>query len=61
MAEKKPERQFSVGQHIEIKLAGGRIEPAIVKAVIQHTDGTKLQVDFGHEQTALIDVWQVVD
>jgi hypothetical protein len=27
MAEKKPERQFSVGQHIEIKLSGGQIEP----------------------------------
>jgi hypothetical protein len=57
----KPERQFSIGQHIEIKLSGGQIEPAVIKAVVEHTDGTKLQVDFGHDQTALIDVWQVVE
>jgi len=31
-----------------------------VKAIVEHTDGLKLQIDFGHEQTALIDLWQVV-
>ena len=61
MAEKNAERQFKVGQRIQIKLSGGRIEPAVVKAVIEHTDGSQLQVDFGHEQTALIGLWQVVD
>jgi hypothetical protein len=60
MAEKKPERQFKVGQRIQISLSGGKIEPAVVKAVIEQTEGTRLQVDFGHEQTALIHVWQVV-
>ncbi len=43
-----------------MKLAGGRIEEATVKAVIQHTDGIRFQVDFGHDQTALIELWQVV-
>jgi len=37
-----------------------RLEDAVVRAVIEHTDGLKLQVDFGHEQTALIEEWQVV-
>jgi hypothetical protein len=50
----KPERQFKVGQQIQISLSGGKIEPAVVKAVVEQTEGTRLQVDFGHEQTALI-------
>lgn len=61
MAEKNPERQFKVGQRVQIKLSGGRIEPAVVKAIIAETDGTRLQVDFDHEQTALIQLWQVVE
>ena len=28
--------------------------------MVERTDGLRLQVDFGHEQTALIHVWQVV-
>jgi transcription antitermination factor NusG len=57
---KKPERQFHVGQKIRINLHAGRIEEATVKDIVEHTDGLRLQVDFGHEQTALIHVWQVV-
>ena len=38
-------------------ISPGKIEDAIVRAVIQHTDGIKLQVDF---LTALIDTKQVV-
>ena len=30
-------------------------------AVIERTRGKKLQVDFGKDQTALIDTWQVVE
>jgi len=39
----------------------GKIVDAVVKAVIERKDGRQLQVDFGHEQTALIYEWQVVD
>ena len=28
----------------------------MIKAVIEHTDGNRLQVDFGHDQTALIEL-----
>jgi len=35
-----------------------QIIDAKIRAVIQ--DGLRLQVDFGHEQTALIQEWQVV-
>jgi hypothetical protein len=38
----------------------GKIEDAVVRARIEHTDGLKLQVDFSHEQTALIEAWQVL-
>jgi hypothetical protein len=56
MASKK----FNPGQHIRIKLSGGRIENATIEAIIERTDGVRLQVDFGHEQTTLIEEWQVV-
>ncbi len=42
------DRQFKPGEHIQIK---GRIEEATVKAV-QQSDGIRLQVDFGHDQSA---------
>jgi hypothetical protein len=38
----------------------GRIVDGTVKAVVNHTDGPKLQVDFGNDETALIYLWQVV-
>lgn len=58
---KKPDRQYKVGDKIRVNLHHGKIEDAVVKAVIEHTDGLKLQIDFGREQTALIDLWQVVE
>jgi len=44
-----------------VNLHHGKIEDAVVRAVIEHTDGVKLQIDFGHEQTALIDTRRVVE
>jgi hypothetical protein len=32
----------------------------VIRAVIESTEGLQLQVDFGHEQTAIIHEWQVV-
>ena len=60
MAKKTP-REFKTGQQIIVKLSNGRIEEARVNHVVQHSDGTKLQVDFGHDETALIELWQVVE
>ena len=60
MPGKNPKREFKVGDKIRLNLHHGRIEDAVVRAVIQHTDGLKLQVDFGDEQTALIEEWQIV-
>jgi len=58
----KPHRDFKVGDKIRVNLNRGKIEDAIVKAVIENTDGTKLQVDVvGLDLTALIDRRQVVE
>jgi hypothetical protein len=37
-----------------------QIMDAVIRAVIEDSSGPRLQVGFGHEQTALIDEWQVV-
>ena len=44
-----------------VKLSGGRIVEARVNHLIQDRDGIKLQVDFGHDETALIELWQVLE
>jgi hypothetical protein len=61
MSPQKPERQFHVGQKIRINLHSGRIEEATIRAIVEHADGLRLQVDLGFEQTALIHEWQVVE
>jgi hypothetical protein len=43
---------FKVGQHITVKLSGGRLVDAEIKAIIETTDGKRLHVSFG-EETAL--------
>jgi hypothetical protein len=59
---KTPERKFNVGDKIRVNLHHGKIEDAVVRAVIEHTDGTKLQVDVvGLDLTALTDTRQVVE
>jgi hypothetical protein len=58
---KEPKREFKVGDKIRVNLHHGKIEDAVIRAVIQDDDGTKLQVDVvGLDLTALIDRWQVV-
>ena len=62
-AAKKPDdRQFKVGDKIRVNLHHGKIEDAVVKAVVQDDDGIiKLQVDVvGLDLTALMDTRQVV-
>ena len=60
-AKKKPERQFKVGDRVLVNLHRGRIEEATITAIIEHTSGKKLQVDFGKDVTALINTWRVVE
>ena len=48
-----------VGDQLLVKLSGGRIVEATIKAVVEMTEGVRLQVSFG-EETALIYPWQIV-
>jgi hypothetical protein len=51
--------KHKVGDHLLVKLSGGRILEATIKAVIETTNGVRLQVSFG-DQTARIYEWQIV-
>jgi hypothetical protein len=55
------EASYAVGDRLKVNLHTGRIVEATVKAVIEHTDGKRLQVDFGKDETALIYLWQIVE
>ena len=59
-SRKKPDRQLNVGDKIRVNLHQGRIVDATIRAIIDRTDRKHYQVDFGHEQTALIQAWQIV-
>ena len=50
---------YKVGDRIEISL-NGRIYDAIITAIVERSEGLRLQVSFGNDQTALIHEWQVV-
>jgi len=51
---------FKVGDRVKIKLTGGRLVDAEITAIVETTQGKRLQVSFGDE-TARIYVWQVVE
>ena len=58
---KKIPKEYKPGQSILVKLSGRRIVEARVNHLIQDRDGIKLQVDFGQDETALIEIWQVLE
>jgi len=49
----KKTEPYKVGDRIQISL-NGCILDAVIRAIPAHTDGLRLQVDFGNEQTALV-------
>jgi hypothetical protein len=55
----KPERQFKVGDRVTVSLHSGQLVDGVVKAIVQKSDGIRLQVDYGKNQTALVHLWQV--
>jgi len=50
-----------VGDQLQVKLHDGRIVNATVRAVVDMGGKVPLQVEFGHEETALVKTSQVVD
>jgi hypothetical protein len=55
-----PGKQSKVGDPIRVSMHGGKVVDAVIKAIIEKTDGLRYQIDFGNEQTALIREWQIV-
>jgi hypothetical protein len=51
---------YKARDRVLVKLSGGRIVQATIKAIIETTDGVRLQVSFGDE-TARIYEWQIVE
>ena len=50
-APKQPDdRQFRAGEEIRVNLHHGKIEDAVIRAVIHDADGIKLQVDVGRSR-----------
>jgi hypothetical protein len=39
---------------VKVGIPVGRIVDATIRAVISSTEGIKLQVDYGHDETALV-------
>jgi hypothetical protein len=59
--KEEPDREFHIGDAVRVKLHDGRIVDATIRAVIEEDDKLQVQVDYGHEETALIKASQVVD
>ena len=51
---------YKVGAKIRVSKHGGKIVDAVIKAILDTTDGLKYQVDFGKDQTATISERQIV-
>jgi hypothetical protein len=52
--------KHKIGDRVLVKLSGGRIIEAEIKAIRETTEGVRLQVSFG-EETARIYLWQIVE
>jgi hypothetical protein len=55
-----PAKSHKVGDKIRVSMHGGKIVDAVIKAIIDRTDGLHYQIDFGNEQTALVRASQIV-
>ena len=53
------EHQFKAGDSVSITLHSGRIVDGTVRAIVERTDGVHLQVDYGKDETALVELWRV--
>ena len=48
-----------VGDSVVVRLNDGRIVEATIRAVVDATDGVRLQLDYGRDETALIHERQI--
>jgi len=47
--KKNPDREFHVGDRVKVSLPLGHIVLATIRAIVERTDGVKLQVDYGND------------
>jgi hypothetical protein len=61
MAKKKKleDAKHEVVDHIRAKLHDARVVDATVRAVSQQDGETRLNIDYGHEETATSGLWQI--
>lgn len=52
-------KEYKVGNLIIVRLNDGRIVEAKIRAVLEQTNGLHLQVDYGHDETALVHERQI--
>jgi hypothetical protein len=46
-------RNYKVGDHVLVKLSGGRLMQATIKAIVETTEGVRLQVVWRRDSTNL--------
>ena len=51
--------QFKVGDSVSLTLHTGRIVDGTVRAIVEKTDGVRLQADYGKDETALVELWRI--
>ena len=63
MSSRKPNKDessdYAVGDQIKVKLHDGRKVDATIRAVFHQNGEMKLNIDYGHEETATIELWQL--
>jgi hypothetical protein len=50
---------FNVGECVTVTLHTGQLVEGVVRAIVERTDGARLQVDYGKDETALAELWRV--
>jgi hypothetical protein len=48
----EPRKQFTVGDQVKVKLHTGDVVDATVRVVLDEGSDIKLEVDYGHDETA---------
>jgi hypothetical protein len=57
---KQPDRPYKVGDKVSVTLQTGQIVGGTVRAVVPYSEGIKLQVDYGVDETARVELWRVL-
>jgi hypothetical protein len=59
--KKKPDTtpHYNVADRVTVTLHTGQLVNATIRAIIERTDGARYQVDYGHDQTALLESWRL--